>query len=191
MCSSLRVEPSSLRPPQRGRWTSREAWGHERHGCGRRAWRAVDTSQEMATWHIERQLRNATLAPSCASIRFLRSCAWCGCARILGTRTLVVTYRIPRHTRLSLSHSSGRVCRRAPLCAVEWSRGRRAYCYSCFVHGRPCPDPATYPTNPKCLHQGHCARSVRSAGSRSGRRMSLVRPSLMAEAFWRQSGKRG
>jgi hypothetical protein len=49
----------------------------------------------------KRQLRNATLAPSCALYAFCAA-ARGGCACILGTRTLVVTYTIPRHTRVSL-----------------------------------------------------------------------------------------
>src|SRR5215213_10316380 len=47
------------------------------------------------------QLRNVTLAPSCS---YYASCAAArgGCACILGTRTLVVTYRIPSHTSVAL-----------------------------------------------------------------------------------------
>jgi hypothetical protein len=104
-------------------------------------------------------------------LRFLRSCAWCGCARTLGSQTLGMTYRIPG-TQVSLPISRAGFVEELHY-AVEWSRGRGAYCYSCFVHGRLWPDPVTY-SRPRSLHRGHCAKSAISAGSESGRRMGLV-----------------
>jgi hypothetical protein len=58
--------------------------------------------------------RNATLAPSCALYAF------CAAVVRLVLGLWWMTYRIPRHTRLSLPIVGG--CRRALLCAVEWSR---------------------------------------------------------------------
>jgi hypothetical protein len=58
-------------------------------------------------------------------IRFLRSCAWCGCACTLGSQTLVMTYRTPG-TQVALSIEVGRGLSEGPLCVVEWSRGRGA-----------------------------------------------------------------
>ena len=95
----------------------------------------------------KRQLRNATLAPCCSSYAYCAAArGGCACTRYSDSGGYL---QDPRHTGFS-PHSS-RVCRRARLCAVEWSRVRGAYCYSCFAQGRPWLDPATYP-NPKCLH---------------------------------------
>jgi hypothetical protein len=82
----------------------------------------------------KRQLRNATLAPCCS---YYASCAAARGAAVvaLGSQTLGMTYRIPWHIRVALP-IVGKGLSKGPLCVVEWSRGRGAYCYSCFVHGR-------------------------------------------------------
>jgi hypothetical protein len=81
----------------------------------------------------KRQLRNATLAPSCS---YYASCAAArgGWVCTLGSQPVVMPYRIPG-TQVSLSIEVGRGLSKGPLCVVEWSRGRGAYCCSCFVHG--------------------------------------------------------
>jgi hypothetical protein len=75
-------------------------------------------------------------------LRFLRSCAWCGCRCTRFSDCGVMTYRTPG-TQVALSMEVGRDLSKGPLCVVEWSRGRGASCYSCFVQRRLWPDPAT------------------------------------------------
>src|SRR5918992_5798387 len=104
----------------------------------------------------KRQLRNTRLAPSCS---YYASCAaargGCRCTGFSDSRD---DLQGSRHIGCS-PHPSKYLGEEALLCAVEWSRGRGAYCYSCFAQGRLWPAPATYPTNLKSLHQGHCAKS--------------------------------
>src|SRR5215218_535068 len=74
-------------------------------------------------------------------LRFLRSCAWCGC-RCTRFSACGDDLQDPRHTGFSPENSregSVEVLRYA----VEWSRGRGAYCCSCFAGGCPWPAPAT------------------------------------------------
>jgi hypothetical protein len=68
----------------------------------------------------KRQLRNATLAPSCS---YYASCAAARGAVVgaLGSQTVVMTYRIPRHIGCS-PHRSKYRGEEALLSAVEWSR---------------------------------------------------------------------
>jgi hypothetical protein len=82
----------------------------------------------------KRQLRNAKLTSCCASYA---SCTGARGAAVgaLGSQTLVITYRTPG-IQVALSIEVGRGLSKSPLCAVEWSKGRGTYCYSCFVHRR-------------------------------------------------------
>ena len=76
---------------------------------------ATSIHQAVIWVSAKRQLRNATLAPSCSS--------HASCAAVRGAavrahsvlRLWGMTYRIPSHTRASLPIEVGRVCRSALL----------------------------------------------------------------------------
>jgi hypothetical protein len=107
----------------------------------------------------KRQLRNATLAPCCS---YYASCAAARGAAVgsLGYQTVVMTYRIPRHIGFSPHSREGFV--QEPV-----------YVRLCGAEGEELTATLAY-SRPKSLHAGYCAKSVRSAVSRSGRRMGLV-----------------
>jgi hypothetical protein len=72
-------------------------------------------------------------------LRFLRSCVRRLCVHTRFSACGVMTYRTAGiQVALSIDplHRSKEGLVGGPLCMVEWSRGRGAYCCSCFVHGR-------------------------------------------------------
>jgi hypothetical protein len=119
-------------------------------------------------WHSAR-LRSAKAKSCCASYA---SCAaaWCGCSA-LSSQALVMTYRIPRHTRVSLPIVGKGMSKSSvmPLSGAEGGEPIATLASRRGVFGL-----SSHLPNPKSLHAGYCAKSVRSAVRRSGHRMSLV-----------------
>jgi hypothetical protein len=88
----------------------------DRSGTG-----ATSILQSVVWVSLKRQLRNATLAPSCS---YYASCAAARGAAVgaLGSQTVVMTYRIPRHIGRS-PHRNKYGGEETLLSAVAWSRG--------------------------------------------------------------------